>query len=61
MTINPTEDLVPGTTYTAEIAPGVIIDTDGIPYAGFIDASFTTIDALPIIAAEANAPEFTFG
>jgi len=59
--INPTEDLVPGTTYTAEMAPGVIIDTDGNPYAGFSDASFATTDALPVIAAGANESVLTFG
>jgi methionine-rich copper-binding protein CopC len=56
--IDPTENLVSGTTYTAEMAPGVITDADGNPYAGFSDASFTTIDALPIIAAGVNVPEF---
>jgi methionine-rich copper-binding protein CopC len=56
--IDPTENLVSGTTYTAEIAPGVITDTDGNPYAGFSDASFSTIDALPIIAAGVSVPEF---
>ncbi len=48
VTINPAEDLVSGTTYTVEIAPGVITDTDGNPYAGFSDASFTAIDPLPV-------------
>ena len=59
--INPTEDLVPGTTYTAEMVPGVVTDTDGNPYAGFSGASFATIDSMPIIAAGASVPEITFG
>ena len=54
MTINPTEDLVPGTTYTAEMASGVITDTDGNPYAGFSEASFTTIDSLPVATVGAS-------
>ncbi len=61
VTINPTEDLVPGTTYSVAIASGVITDTDENPYAGFSDVSFTTVDPMPIIAAGANEPEFTFG
>nr|MCH9639638.1 Ig-like domain-containing protein [Betaproteobacteria bacterium] len=59
--INPAEDLVSGSTYTVEIAPGVITDTDGNPYAGFSDASFTTIDALPIIATGTSVPGLTLG
>ncbi len=54
VTINPTEDLVPGTTYTAEMASGVITDTDGNPYAGFSDASFATIDSLPVATIGAS-------
>ncbi len=43
------------------MAPGVITDADENPYTGFSDASFTTIDALPIIAVGASVPELTFG
>ncbi|MCH9639639.1 MAG: Ig-like domain-containing protein [Betaproteobacteria bacterium] len=59
--INPTEDLVPGTTYTVEIAPGVITDTDGNPYAGFSDASFTTIDSLPVATVGASETDSAIG
>ena len=45
--INPTEDLVSGTTYTAQMASGVITDKTGTPYAGFSDAIFSTIDSGP--------------
>jgi methionine-rich copper-binding protein CopC len=57
--INPIADLVPGTIYTVEIAPGVIKDTDGNPYAGFNNASFTTINPLPITTIGASDPDFT--
>ena len=45
--INPTKDLIPGTTYTAQLASGVIIDKAGIPYTGFTNATFSTIDSGP--------------
>ncbi len=47
VTINPTEDLVPGTTYTATIPSGLIIDGSGRSYEGFADARFSTVEAGP--------------
>lgn len=48
VTINPTEDLVPGTTYTATLPSGLIIDGSGRPYEGFADANFSTAEAGPV-------------
>lgn len=47
VTINPTEDLAPGTTYTAAMPSGLIIDGSGRPYEGFENASFSTAEAGP--------------
>lgn len=47
VTINPTEDLVSGTTYTATMPSGLIIDGSGRPYEGFADANFSTAEAGP--------------
>jgi len=57
--INPTDDLVSGTVYTAEMASGVITDTDENPYAGFSDASFTTIDSLFVATVGASEIDST--
>ncbi|MBL8496484.1 hypothetical protein ABF87_03520 [Nitrosomonas sp. JL21] len=46
--INPAEDLVAGTTYTAHMASGAITDSSGISYEGFTDAHFSTIEAGPL-------------
>ena len=46
--INPAEDLVAGTTYTAQMASGAITDSSGISYEGFTDAHFSTIEAGPL-------------
>lgn len=46
--INPTEDLIPGTTYTAQMASGVITDKAGTPYTGFSEGTFSTIDSGPL-------------
>jgi len=59
--INPTEDLVSGTTYTVEIAPGVITDTDGNPYAGSSNASFTAIDSLLVATIGGSETDATIG
>lgn len=47
VTINPTEDLVPGTTYSAQMASGLITDISDRPYEGFADARFSTVEAGP--------------
>lgn len=55
--INPTDDLVVDTTYSIQMASGVIVDTDGYGYAGIRDATtlnFTTID--PIISVIDDYP-----
>jgi len=47
VTINPTTDLVPHTTYNIQMASGVVTDTAGNAYAGISDPTtlnFTTID-----------------
>ena len=54
VTINPTEDLIPGTTYTAQMASGVITDKENNPYSGFTDASFSTIDPGPHLWVESG-------
>ncbi|MCH9639024.1 MAG: Ig-like domain-containing protein [Betaproteobacteria bacterium] len=59
--INPTEDLVSGTTYTVDVTPGVITDTDGNPYAGFSDVFFTTIDSLPVATIGVSEADSTIG
>lgn len=46
--INPAEDLIPRTTYTAQMASGVITDKAGIPYTGFTNATFSAIDSGPL-------------
>lgn len=49
VTIFPTESLVANSTYTVQIAEGVIVDTAGNPYAGMHDESFTTIASDPLL------------
>ncbi|MDR4517575.1 MAG: Ig-like domain-containing protein [Nitrosomonas sp.] len=47
--INPVDDLIPETDYNIQMASGVIIDTEGNPYAGINDATtlnFTTTDSI---------------
>lgn len=47
VTINPTTDLIINTSYSIQIASGVIMDTDGNPYEGINDQTtlkFNTID-----------------
>lgn len=46
--INPTDDLMPGTTYTAQMASGVITDKADTPYSGFSGGTFSTIDPNPL-------------
>ncbi|QOJ23111.1 MAG: Ig-like domain-containing protein [Gammaproteobacteria bacterium] len=52
--IDPSEDLIPGTTYTARMASGVITDKAGIPYDGFTDATFSTIDPGPLFSIKSG-------
>lgn len=50
--IDPTEDLLPNTTYNVQIASGVITDVAGNPYAGISDdttLNFTTIPTNPVL------------
>ncbi len=52
ITINPTADLIPNTTYNIQIASGVITDLAGNPYVGINDSStlnFTTIPSNPLL------------
>lgn len=52
MTINPTEDLVPNTTYHVQIAKGVVVDSNGYAYSGIQDKTtlnFTTIPSNPVL------------
>ena len=47
VTINPTDGLIPNTSYNIQIASGVITDTEGNAYAGISDSTtlnFTTTD-----------------
>lgn len=52
--INPAKDLVPGTTYTAQMASGVITDKAGIPYTGFTDGTFSVIDPGPLLSIKSG-------
>ncbi len=48
--IDPTEDLIVGTSYHVQIAPGAILDNEGNTYAGINNPdtlNFTTIDPSP--------------
>ncbi len=50
--INPTENLIPNTSYNIQIASGVITDTVGNAYAGINDETtlnFTTIPSNPLL------------
>ncbi len=49
VTISPTDNLVVNTTYSAQMASGVIMDTVGQAYAGLSDASFTTTATSPLL------------
>ena len=49
VTIYPTEDLIANTTYSVQMASGVIVDSAGNAFAGLSDASFTTIDSNPLL------------
>ncbi|PTQ77013.1 Ig-like domain-containing protein [Nitrosomonas oligotropha] len=50
ITINPAEDLILDSTYSIQIAPGVITDTSGNAWEGINDAlSFSTIGPGPIL------------
>ncbi len=47
--INPTTDLIANTTYSVEVAKGVIVDSTSHAYAGFSDAKITTIAPDPLL------------
>ncbi len=52
ITINPTADFIPNTTYSIQIASGVITDLAGNPYGGINDSNtlnFTTIPSNPLL------------
>lgn len=49
VTINPTTDLIAGRTYSVQVSKGVIVDSTGHAYAGFSDASITTIAPDPLL------------
>jgi methionine-rich copper-binding protein CopC len=53
ITINPAEDLVANTTYSIQMASGVITDLAGNPYAGISDETtlnFATIPSNPLLS-----------
>ncbi|UJP00940.1 MAG: Ig-like domain-containing protein, partial [Nitrosomonas sp.] len=51
ITINPTEDLILDSTYSIQIAAGVVTDTSGNAWAGINDAlSFSTIGPGPLLS-----------
>lgn len=52
ITINPTADLIPNTTYNIQIASGVVTDLAGNPYLGINDSrtlNFTTVPSNPLL------------
>jgi len=63
VTINPTADLNPNTTYNVQLASGVLKDTAGNAYAGISDATtlnFSTPDTLaPTLASSTPADDAT--
>ncbi|MDR4517707.1 MAG: Ig-like domain-containing protein [Nitrosomonas sp.] len=56
VTIDLTEDLIADTTYTAQMASGVITDTAGNPYAGFNNATFKTVMSNPLMTGKLALP-----
>ncbi|MBK6957672.1 MAG: Ig-like domain-containing protein [Nitrosomonas sp.] len=53
LTINPTADLIPNTTYSIQMGSDVITDTAGNSYAGISDTTtlnFTTLASNPLLA-----------
>ncbi|MDP3280561.1 MAG: Ig-like domain-containing protein, partial [Nitrosomonas sp.] len=53
LTINPTADLIPNTTYSIQMGSDVITDTAGNTYAGISDTTtlnFTTLASNPLLA-----------
>ena len=57
VTIYPTEDLIANTTYSVQMASGVIVDSGGNTFAGLSDASFTTIDSNPLLLSSTPMDE----
>ncbi len=49
VTINPTDDLIPNTSYSVQLASGAITDKAGHAYAGFDDATITTTNSDPLL------------
>ncbi len=49
VTINPTDDLIPNTSYSVQLANGAITDKAGHAYAGFDDATITATDSNPLL------------
>ncbi|SET60723.1 von Willebrand factor type D domain-containing protein [Nitrosomonas marina] len=61
ITINPTTDLEPNTTYNIQMASGVITDTSGNAYAGISDPTalnFTTIEGIHLINGVGGVADF---
>ena len=56
VTIDLTEDLIAGTTYSAQMASGVITDTAGNPYAGFNNVTFKTVMSNPLMTGQLALP-----
>jgi len=49
VTINPTDDLIPNTSYSVQLASGAITDKAGHAYAGFDDATITATNSDPLL------------
>lgn len=57
LTINPTADLIPNTTYSIQMGSDVITDTAGNAYAGISDTAtlnFTTLTSNPLLYSSSN-------
>jgi methionine-rich copper-binding protein CopC len=49
VTINPTDDLIPNTSYSVQLASGAITDKAGHAYAGFDDVTITATNSDPLL------------
>ncbi|SDW91348.1 Ig-like domain-containing protein [Nitrosomonas oligotropha] len=60
ITINPTEDLILNSTYSIQIAAGVVTDTSGNAWEGISDAlSFNTVGSGPLLSWSNPWDDFT--
>lgn len=49
VTINPTDELIPNTSYSVQLVSGAITDKAGHAYAGFDDTTITTTNSDPLL------------